>query len=639
MMSISRGKIGFLAGILLGCTLFYLAGTSVMITKTYSMPQNGAALKQRESAAMIVDDRMPLESLTGEPQSRLPNLEPRHGVCRWLPQGMTSTNLWRNHGERIINATRANIAGSAFDIKDEAYPPWLEGLFALLHPRFLRLGNKNPPSPSAMKEIFKIIDAAILKKPGSRPLSVIVLGGSVTQGRGSCTDYISQSTVDKNSYSCNWPFQLQKLCDEFFGRDVIRVNNLSVGGTSTALSTTILKYNLFPPSHEFLKEHGHDVIINAYSTNDSLNYLETNHTYNVEWQKALQETAQGFIRASQQTRPCSSLPLVVYVDDYVGNQHNLILAENTNGWLTQEMSEWYGTMFISYASVVRRLVYANQRETILSAPWPWQSRKGSVEVHFGLSAHVAVTWVAAFSFLSAAVDFCDDEYDDQALSSLFPDQFPPLVFDMVERVLPPVLNGFTTIQTISDMWSEAAKLDLANKVVHCDGNETIKEPCAIAFVAAPSGSVRTIPQLNQFLSRYTQNTRGWTTEVSMALGGWSQKLGYVANEPNATTTFYKDSAQSEIRALKVHYIKSYGPKWEESSALFTLRGLMEGRTILEKSFTLDAFHNSNTSVSYQHELYLSEQDALPAGARVELMIQLISGTSFKIISLVICNRP
>jgi hypothetical protein len=41
----------------------------------------------------------------------------------------------------------------------------------------------------------------------------------------------------------------------------------------------------------------------------------------------------------------------------------------------------------------------------MNGTWP-------IEVHFGLSAHIALTWVMAFSFLSAAVDFCDDGYDD-----------------------------------------------------------------------------------------------------------------------------------------------------------------------------------------------------------------------------------
>ena len=614
--------------------MFYFAETSVILTEDFSKDRVVDIITKQNVTALLVNDSMPHEPLAGRSEPQSPSFESRQGICQWLPLGATPTMLWRDHRERIINAARTDIAGSDVDTKDEAYPPWLEGLFQLLHTRFLRLGYKHPPNPAAMKQVFEIINAALLKKPGSRPLSVVVVGGSVTQGRGSCTDFIAKSAINKNSYSCNWPFQLQKL-----GRGVIQVTNLSVGGTTTGLSSTILKYKLFPPTHEFLKDQGPDVVINAYSTNDSFHYGEENNTYDIAFQERLRETTQGFIRACQMSRPCSHLPLVVYLDDYIGNQHNLILAENANGWLVHEMAEWYGAMFISYASVARRLVYANQEETILTAPWPWESPKGNVEVHFGLSAHIALTWAAAFSFLSAAVDFCDDEYDDHVLSSLFPDQFPQNVFDMVERVPPPVLNAHTQIQTISDTWAEGAKVDSANKATHCSVNETHVEPCAIAFVAAPSGSVRNAQQLNQFLRRYTQNTQGWGAAVSLSLGGWSQKLGYVANAPNATTTLYRDTTPSEVRALRVFYLKSYGPEWEGSSALFTLRGLKEGSIIMEKSFTLDAFHDSNTSLSYQHELYLTPEEELPAGIRVELTIQLVRGQSFKIISLVICNQP
>jgi hypothetical protein len=105
------------------------------------------------------------------------------------------------------------------------------------------------------------------------------------------------------------------------------------------------------------------------STNDAGGSDKFNYTYDTASQAQKREIAQQFIRACRDAGPCVEPPMIVYLDDYLGNRNNLILAENANGWLTQEMSEWYGAMYISYASAVRRLVYANQQAGILSSHW------------------------------------------------------------------------------------------------------------------------------------------------------------------------------------------------------------------------------------------------------------------------------
>ena len=563
-------------------------------------------------------------------------------LCDSLSQGKSPSHLWRQHSQRIIKATQANITGyfqTTTTSEEDDYPFWIHNLFTLLHTRFLRLGYRNPPRPTAMKQVVTIINHAMQNKTGSRPLNVVIVGGSVTQGRGSCIDTISKGGNPNKSYACNWPFQLQKICDEFFGNGIIRIVNLSVGGTGTSLSTTIVKYKLY--SHKFLQDQGPDIIINAYSTNDSLPPWgeANNHTYNHIFHKARRETAQAFIRACQDSYPCSHLPLVVYLDDYIGNQHNLILGENSNGWLAHEMAEWYGAMFISFAGTVRRLVYTNQQETVFSASWPWNG-KNSVEVHFGLSSHIAIAWVVAFSFLSAAVDFCGDDYDAQQFENLFPEHFPPIALEMLENFSPPLLNADTSIQNVSDQWLEQRNADLARQAVECSANHTFSEVCAIAFVAGPFGTVRNARDLNYFLAQFSENSRGWIAEESMSDGGWTFKLGYVANEENATTTLYRDSSPAPIRAIQVHFLKSYGPKWQDSKARFTFRGIQSGGITLQKTFDLEGYHESNTSVTYEHSLVLNaeEQELLPVGVRVEMTIQLISGSSFKIVSLVVCNH-
>jgi hypothetical protein len=566
--------------------------------------------------------------------------EKRPGFCRHVPPGVTATMLWKSQRDRIVKATRNDIAGK--ELKDLQYPPWLEGLFSLLHTRFLRKGYTQAPLPSAMKQVLQIVDAAMQKK--GRPLSVVVMGGSVTYGRGSCYDPFKKHAVKSNSIKCSWPLVLQRLVDDFLGPNVVRIENLAVGGTSTALSTTIVKYKLYPENIGSLKKYDPDIIINAYSTNDSLP-PSGNATYDMEYQLEKREMAQKFIQACQASRPCDDLPLVMYVDDYVGNQHNLILGENTNGWKTQEITEWYGAMFVSYATAVRRIVYANQQETLLSGYWPWWSGRSDpprIQVHFPLSAHIALSWVVGYAVLSSIVEFCDDAYSDAHVAKQFPDFYPQIIMDMVERVAPPPLNADTKIETISADWLEKTKTDVVTRDKMCGKrhlNETLREqPCDIAFICGPVGTVRSARSLQQFTKYFVTEDVGWKVDNQVKDGGWKNKLGYVAVAQNATTTFYKAKTTNDVRALKLYYLKSYGEKWEGSRARFTLRGLKNQEKVLEKTFTLDAWHNSNTSIAYQHELDLGKE-ALSAGVRVELTAQLISGASFKIIGLVICSRP
>jgi hypothetical protein len=87
----------------------------------------------------------------------------------------------------------------------------------------------------------------------------------------------------------------------------------------------------------------------------------------------------------------------------------------------------------------------------------------------------------AFSFLSAAVDFCDDEYDDRTIAKLFPDHYPQVILDLAERVTPPPLNGNTRIQTVSDMWLKDAKTVVTNRALKCNRNETQPDPCCDYF--------------------------------------------------------------------------------------------------------------------------------------------------------------
>jgi hypothetical protein len=93
-----------------------------------------------------------------------------------------------------------------------------------------------------------------------------------------------------------------------FGNEVVKVTNLAFGGTGSNVGTRMVKYWMFPEALK--KSNGPDVIINSYSTNDGI----VAKTFD-----DMRDKHQTFIRAALESKACDTPPLVISVDDYLGN--------------------------------------------------------------------------------------------------------------------------------------------------------------------------------------------------------------------------------------------------------------------------------------------------------------------------------
>jgi hypothetical protein len=436
---------------------------------------------------------------------------------------------------------------------------------------------------------------------------------------------------------CNWVKTVQRLMDAVLGGKVVEIHNLAIGGTGTGTSIPVIKYKLYAQGSPFLPA-GPDVIINAYSTNDAYVPQQMDDvTEDAHWQRNSRHQAQEFIRSAIQSRPCSDLPMVMYFDDSLGNQHNIIMGENMNGRIIQEMADWYNIFLVSYADAVRRVVYANSAEERFSATWNWKDPRPAdrTDVHFPMTGHFTAAWVMCFAILQSVVDFCEDGSD--AEMPPFPKEFPKDIVDLVNRVPPPRLDKGILLENISTLWQTAGKeQEQTRQSEECKSGiaDTIV-PCPFAFVAGPAGTVRSTGQIDSYLNgdRVVSND-GWQG-IDDSSNGWSMKIGYVPTKPNATSTFFVHDLKADLKTLKISYLKSYGEKWMNSRVRFTVRSIeTNAHSAIVSTFDLEGYHNSTVSISFSY----SSELLIPKGQRVEVEMQLVGGTSFKLISFMLCHH-
>jgi len=165
-----------------------------------------------------------------------------------------------------------------------------------------------------------------------------------------------------------------------------------------------------------------------------------------------------------------------------------------------------------------------------------------------------------------------------------------------------------------------------------------QNPCVMAFIAGPIGTATDEKQLAGYLEGRTKNVKGWMAADDIQQGGWKNKVGYIATRPNATTTFVVPRTHIRVKSVRLFSLKSYGEKWANSKARFVLRGIAPGtnEVVAESSFEVEGFHDSNTSISFAYDHNVDEEKSIPRGYRLELRVDLVGGTTFKITGLTVC---
>ena len=94
----------------------------------------------------------------------------------------------------------------------------------------------------------------------------------------------------------------------------------------------------------------------------------------------------------------------------------------------------------------------------------------------------------------------------------------------------------------------------------------------------------------------------------------------------------------KIQSVTLFYMKSYGTKWKDSELEAKVSSgrstNQQDQTVLEKR-NMFGTHNKNTSETYTEEIVLSKP--VDAGETIELEIELVGGSTFKLMGLVVCS--
>jgi hypothetical protein len=544
-------------------------------------------------------------------------------ICSRFEAGRTPASVWRSHLPEILEAAIG-------DEEQRVHQNWLKELLHLVSSgNSMERGLRSAPSMAAMNGVLTKVGERLIhinsnsSNSSSSPLQVVIFGGSVTEG-AHCNTLPSEIKPflhkggTKTVKQCAWPSRLQLLVDAFLGPDIVKIHNVAVGGTDSLYALPVLEYRLYPVHLDILRKQGADIIVNAYSANENLFSWDGSEdaTADLRHFHACLLFAKSFYHGALKSQPCP--PLVLFVDEYIGNLNKLLLGEDIRNDVIRMLTDTLNDMgYISSSLVARHWVYANTSETLFTPDWLTKPEKP--EVHFGMPAHQHVTWVVAYSILKSVMEFCED----------------------IDDVYATFLHGDVEANAFQSKGTSGINEPQSAAVLDCNtGSATSSEhPCSFAFVATRAGTVTTEKELNQYIEPFKiSSSSGWEGEDNQRDGGWRKRLGLVAHRVGATIRFSIPNLSNQVRVITIHFLKSYGPEWVNSQAHFSFAALdSAGRRVHEVSYKLSGHHNESTSRTFRFTLDLKEK-AVEVGHTATLNITLVSGKSFKISSLMMCSR-
>jgi hypothetical protein len=574
-------------------------------------------------------------SSSSSSQSARVTYSTKKSVCQKIGDGRTAASTWRAHLHGILEASI-----HPFD-EGRVHQNWTKELLEAVTPELMERALRTQPSYKDIDRIIRIIDKR-LHNSSAPPLHVGVFGGSVTIGSGCETlpkelkNKVKKQPGEKGDRVkgriCAWPFRLQQLADSFLGKGVVQIHNLAVGGTASQQAQPVISYWLYP-SDSPLIDRGPDVIVNSYSTNDNLSFSNATGDFK-HFNNALKVT-HGFLQTALRSRPCHDPPVVYFVDEYIGNQHELLLGEAIRHDAVQLISNQAKFGYISSAFAARPLVHADTDETLFSALWEKRGKRIR-DVHFGMPGHIYVSWVFAYSVLKAAADFCvDQEFHDEDLRSssvLKGSQ------TLVQSDFSPDLTSGLSWRNVTSQWNGRETARIRAEEDYCQSSTSNEKPCQFAFVATPAGTAHNAGQLNRYIAPFQVSSTGWAGQNDIKIGGWQNKLGLVADKAGASIVLELKNIENSIRFLTLDSLKSYGEKWANSEAQFNIT-IWNNSSFVEHetSFRVKGYHNRTASISSSYRFDLGAYSAKP-GQTVTLQIKLVGGTMFKIIALMLCSR-
>jgi hypothetical protein len=581
-------------------------------------------------AALLGQLAFDSEALGVQSPGTLSSQKRYYNICEIL-DNQSPASLWAQNLKRILRASQ-----SPLDVDYQLQIPTAQVL-KVITPR-LHSGLKSTPRDwQALENVIETTNRRLAylnaKKEGhlieeARPLKILVLGGSVTKGVNCKT-----GIKDYHDVECSWVVRLETLLNNLAGERVVDVHLAAVGGTNSATAQAMLEYDLLP---EKMREP--DIIINAYATNDMhILTLQEATSQNISLQEKIFGMAQNFTRtALQQCTEEGKTPLLLWLDDYLGNEQREILATSDFIQSLQVLAGYYGFGLMSYADTVRDLVYGSTGERSFSPPgWYKNGPEMKREIHPPYPMHIAVSYIVAYTFLQLASNHCglkswkitswenNLDYFDAPIPDFLDTKgsMPTLDSPPLPRPkgLPPFLTSDLKLDDISKLWREAAP-------TQCEAEKANRVRCPVGWVSGFRPDLKTNNTMNYF-APYIREPFEWEWRNDKGKFGWLPTLS------SGAKMAFDFPLEQEIHRIVLFYMKSYGATWERSKSRLHVYLDDDKRDVPSLEVSLSGFHDKETSEVYVEEVQL------PRGAsrRLQMTVEHAAGKTFKLMGFAICS--
>ena len=215
---------------------------------------------------------------------------------------------------------------------------------------------------------------------------------------------------------------------------------------------------------------------------------------------------------------------------------------------------------------------------------------------FAMAGHMAMTWVLAFGALEAMLRHCAKSHS--AVADPVPDPT-------------------------------------------CKDPSTGEPSCSFAVFASPQGTVTRVMEFQKYLKPYTVGSSGWEILSDMSTG-WSRKTGLVAISAGAKMVLKVKNVEKEVRYLHLMTLKSNVEPWTTGKVRFRV-GIWapeKGEQPLETSFEIDGAHQTSSTdpehITHHFNMDFGDNKA-PVGSDIMLSLELVQGSNFKVLGLMLCS--
>jgi hypothetical protein len=411
---------------------------------------------------------------------------------------------------------------------------------------------------------IKTFDQASYTADEPRIIQVLVVGGSVTQGNN-CF-----AIKGGHGRHCAWATRLESLVNGLAGGLLIKVHNRALGGVNTKIGQAIWEYGT-SPDDDFYP----DIVINGHSTNDA------GLTTRKGGRDAISEMAQSFVRSVMSEKSCSKRPLLIWLDDYLGNTVNKIKEITILSQEIQVLASYYGFSFVSFANVVRDWVYGDTHGTLFSPQW---------------YSHAQLSYQA---------------------------------YQPSPTGLPPMLTNNLRLEEVTKAWQADAE-DRESSLGPCSqGNAS---QCVFSWINGLASN-ETSSSIQNVFAPFLKRQGKW----SIGKVSNRHKFGWVPAEQGSELLLEFRNLTQPVGKVTLFPMKSYGEKWSNSNAKIRFLSKADGATTWSELTSVDVSGVHKRSTSETYVVGVEMPSRVPAHSTFRMSMKLTSGGTFKLMGLTVCG--